>query len=194
MARFDDIRYGLIAWTTDTPDSAWAAAQAAGVKQGIAILEGVIHELRSSEPADPSLKVRGLHPWITGAVGGLWDDGHHRQALDEATRAVEVRLRARLGVDLSGTPLVTEAFNPSPPQPDRSRLRFSGFEEGTRAWTDAHRGAMHFAQGCMLRIRNLVEHHDTELDEQVALESLAAISLLARWIEEAKVVSVAAEA
>jgi hypothetical protein len=46
---------------------------------------------------------------------------------------------------------------------------------------------MFFAQGCMMRIRNLFEHHDDEPSEQVALECLAALSLLARWIDEAEV-------
>jgi hypothetical protein len=83
---------------------------------------------------------------------------------------------------------VTEAFNPNPPKPGHRRLRFAEFEEGTQAWTDAHQGAMHFAQGCMLRIRNILEHHHGEVDQRVALECLAALSLLARWTDEAAVV------
>lgn len=59
---------------------------------------------------------------------------------------------------------------------------------GTKAWTNAHEGAMHYGRGCMMRIRNLVEHHHDELPEQEALECLASLSLLARWIDEAVVV------
>lgn len=47
---------------------------------------------------------------------------------------------------------------------------------------------MHYGRGCMMRIRNLVEHHHDELPEQEALECLASLSLLARWIDEAVVV------
>jgi uncharacterized protein (TIGR02391 family) len=189
IERFNRIRYGLSVWSEATPRSAWSEAQEAGVRRGIAILEGVIHELRSAAPEGPELRPTGLHPWVSGAVAGLWDDGHHRQAVEEACRAVEVRLRSKLGVDVSGTALVTEAFNPSDPKPGHPRLRFREFEEGTQAWTDAHRGAMNFAQGCVMRIRNLVAHVELELDEQPALEALAAMSLLARWIEEGDVES-----
>lgn len=46
---------------------------------------------------------------------------------------------------------------------------------------------MSFGQGCMKRIRNLYVHgHEPSEDE--ALEALAALSLLARWIDEAAVV------
>lgn len=89
----------------------------------------------------------GICAQRTGAVTGLWDDGHHRQAVDEASRAIELRLKAKLGTDLSGTPLIAEAFNPASPKEGQKRLRFVEFEEGTRAWTDAHQGAMNFGQG-----------------------------------------------
>lgn len=186
IERFDDIRYGLAIWTEGTPESAWDSAQADGVRSGIAILEGAIHEIEASESEISGLSTGGFHSWVAGAVTGLWDDGHYRQAVDEAARAIELRLRSKINVDLSGTALVTEAFNPDPPRPGHPRLRFAEFEERSKAWTDAHQGAMHFGQGCMLRIRNLLEHHEDDIEEQVALESLAALSLLARWIDAAQ--------
>jgi hypothetical protein len=97
-------------------------------------------------------------------------------------------MKAKLGLDLTGTRLMTEAFNPAPPKVGQRRLRFADLQDGTAIWTDAHQGAMHFGQGCMLRIRNVLEHHDAEIDEQVALECLGALSLLARWADEAVVV------
>lgn len=39
----------------------------------------------------------------------------------------------------------------------------------------------------MMAIRNLATHDLNEPDEQVALEQLAALSVLARWIDDAKV-------
>ena len=41
--------------------------------------------------------------------------------------------------------------------------------------------------GCALRIRNLTAHTTDELDEQKALEYLAALSVLAQWVDEATV-------
>lgn len=146
-----------------------------------------IHEIHLSAPVGPTIDASALHPWIAGAVAGLWDSGHHRQAVDEATRAIEIRLKALTGSHQTGTPLVTDAFNPELPKAGVRRLRFERFEEGTPAWTDAQEGAMAFARGCMMRIRNLQEH-DELWDEREALESLAALSLLARWIESATVV------
>jgi hypothetical protein len=53
---------------------------------------------------------------------------------------------------------------------------------------------MEFGAGCFEAIRNLAAHVDgLHLSEQVALEQLAAFSLLARWIDECEVQSVAAD-
>lgn len=175
-------------WSTSTPDSEFARAQARGVRSAVAVVEGAIHELELGAPIEPQFSPTTLHPWIAGATAGLWDSGHHRQAVDEATRAIEVRLKALVGGHQTGTPLVTDAFSPAPPRQGEKRLRFPGFEEGTPAWTNAHEGAMAFGRGCMMRIRNLPEHNEVEWDEPECLESLAALSLLARWIEAAEVV------
>lgn len=183
----DGVRYGLMIASSSTAQSEWDRARANGVRSAVAIVEGAIHELELRAEVGPELQPGSLHPWIAGAVAGLWDSGHYRQAVDEATRAIEVRLKAMTGSHQTGTPLVTDAFNPAPPRAGERRLRFAQFEEGTPAWKDAHEGAMSFARGCMMRIRNLVEH-DEGWDEREALESLAALSLLARWTESATVI------
>jgi hypothetical protein len=123
-----------------------------------------------------------------GAVSGLWDAGHHRQAVGEAARAIDIRVKTMTAADLTGAALMTEAFNPAPPRKGERRLRFPEYQPDTKDWTSAHEGAMHFGRGCMQRIRNLVEH-TVEMDEDEALESLAALSLLARWIDSAIVVT-----
>jgi hypothetical protein len=187
LASFDKVSYSPFMFTDSTPDSVFTNAQIGGVRSVIAILEGAIHEIELSEPSAPRIDMASLHPWIAGAAAGLWDDGHHRQAVDEATRAIEIRLKAKTGLQLTGVPLVTAAFNPARPKAGERRLRWDGFQEGTPGWTNAHEGAMAFARGCMLRIRNLAEHEDT-WDEGEALESLAALSLLARWIDSARIV------
>lgn len=157
----------------------------------ISLLAGMVTELRLAQPEEPVPTVEALHPWVAGALTGLWDGGYHRQAVDEATRAIEIRLKAKLGrLDhVTGAPLMADAFNPDPPRPGQKRLRFSAFSEGSAAWTNAHQGAMYFGMGCMHRIRNLYEHHDEEIDKELALECLAALSLLARWIDEAVVIT-----
>lgn len=145
-------------------------------------------ELELSEPEAPAVDVGELHPWVSGSAASLWDGNHRRNAVEESARTIEVQLRAKLRVDGgTGTKLV-QAFATSPPKPGQPRLRFSGFEEGSESWNNAHQGAMAFGQGCMMRIRNLYNHAHEPTDAE-ALEALAALSLLARWVEEAHVVS-----
>ncbi|MYE68281.1 MAG: hypothetical protein F4236_09205, partial [Acidimicrobiia bacterium] len=50
-----------------------------------------------------------------------------------------------------------------------------------RDWRSAHYGAAHFGRGCAQAIRNLATHRTDDRTEQVALEYLAALSVLARW-------------
>ncbi len=48
---------------------------------------------------------------------------------------------------------------------------------------------MLLGQGCVKAIRNLTTHTTTQPEPDVALESLAALSLLARWIDIAQVIT-----
>lgn len=187
VARFDDIHYGLMAFTADTPQSAWDQAQRGGVKKAIALLNAARTELDVTQPSSPAVDVDALHPWVAGMAASLWSGGHHRQAVEEAARAIEVQLRAKLGLGGgTGAPLVTAAFSPKVPKSGEPRLRFTEFPAGSENWTNAHEGAMAFGRGCMMRVRNLY-NHGHEPSEQEALEALAALSLLARWIDEAEV-------
>jgi Protein of unknown function (Hypoth_ymh) len=138
------------------------------------------------EPAGPKLAARDLHPWVWHAAAQLWDDGHRRAAVQTAASAVNSQLQAKIDrYDISDADLVTQAFTLNGVGP---RLRFQQFAEGSEAYRSAHEGAMSFGRGCFLGIRNRASHDSTELDEQPALEQLAALSLLARWIDDAAVV------
>ena len=50
-------------------------------------------------------------------------------------------------------------------------------------------GAMEYAKGCAKRIRNLNLHHpeDTEPGPGETVETLSALSVLARWVTDAEV-------
>ena len=129
----------------------------------------------------PQLAAAGLHPWVWDAAASLWDDGYPKEAVGAAATAIDLRLQAKLGRnDISGAPLVTEAFAPSEPKPGSPRLRFADVEAGSQAWTDRHEGAMHYGRGCMQAIRNPAHHGGEVSDDQLALELLAALSVLAR--------------
>lgn len=49
-------------------------------------------------------------------------------------------------------------------------------------------GLRQLAPGIQMTIRNSAAHGLGELDEQLALERLATLSLLARWVEDCEVV------
>lgn len=186
LKRFDAVKYTPSMWTDTSPQSYFDRVEEAGVQRAMEILRASVVELELSEPEAPAIDVGELHPWVSGSAASLWDGGHRRNAVEESARTIEVQLRAKLGVDGgTGTKLV-QAFATSSPKPGQPRLRFSGFEEGSESWVNAHQGAMAFGQGCMMRIRNLYNHGHEPSDAE-ALEALAALSLLARWIEEAEV-------
>ena len=69
------------------------------------------------------------------------------------------------------------------------RLRLPGFTPGTDDFKSAQDGAKLFGMGCFQSIRNLTTHQQEQPSEDRALEMLAALSLLARWIGEAEVVT-----
>lgn len=55
-------------------------------------------------------------------------------------------------------------------------------------WRSRQQGAMDFGAGCFQGIRNPAAHqHGLDLSEQLALQQLAAFSLLSRWVDECAV-------
>lgn len=182
VSRFEAIRYRPTGLRGNPPQHVLDEYRPAGVRQGIALLRGALLEVDAHDASGPAIDVAGLHPWFASAAATLLASGAHRTAVEEAARAVEVHLRGELGAP-GGTlySLVTEAFSPNA---GRIRLRLDEFEEGSESWNNAHLGALQFGQGRAMRIRNLLAH-GREPGEAEALESLAALSLLARWIDDA---------
>jgi hypothetical protein len=180
----DSIKGGL--------DSGW------GLDVTQAACEVLIGRLENQEiidgiqgPSGPKLAASQLHPWVWHAAVDLWDDGHFSNAVVAASSAIfDGHLPAKVGIRTAkgARDLVTKAFSPNAPTPTEPRLRFPDLTEGTAEWTNAHEGAMDFGQGCAQGIRNVTTHGSTP-SEQVALEALVALSLLARWIDEAIVVT-----
>lgn len=141
-------------------------------------------------PAGPKIAAGELHPVVWQAAARLWDQGNRRLALQTAATMIDAHLQAKLNVvKPSGYDLVTQAFKPDA-KPGSKVLRFAQYSQGSDDWTSAHQGAMHFGQGCMMAIRNLATHHAVEPSPELALEQMAALSVLCRWIDDAEVVTV----
>ncbi|MBD3550850.1 TIGR02391 family protein [Streptomyces sp. SP18CM02] len=136
----------------------------------------------------PQLDASTLHPWVWGSVQGLWGSGHYRQAVGMAAVAVNAQAQAKIGrKDLSEWKLLTNAFGLKDPEPGEPRLRLAP-KEDSDTWRSRHEGAAAFARGVYAGIRNPIAHEaGDELEENEALEQLAAFSILARWIDTATV-------
>ncbi|WP_323670967.1 TIGR02391 family protein [Candidatus Poriferisodalis multihospitum] len=138
------------------------------------------------------LRLVDLHPWVAETAEPLFEDGHRKQAILAAAQNVEVRWRQLLDIP-TGTlaELAQESFSAAEPNAGHPRLRFvtQASDTSTDEWRNLHIGAMDFAKGCAGRIRNLNLHHppDREPEPEAVIETLSALSLLARWITDAEI-------
>lgn len=150
--------------------------------------------LRAAELAEklgdnaPEMDAANLHPWSWENGRSYWNTGHYHQAVMQAAIRINSETQAKLGrMNASETDLFNQAFSLSAPTADAPRLRLMD-DDGSKTYRNVHRGAMAFAEGLYAAIRNPGMHvpHDGG-EEQLALEQLAAFSLLARWVDQAKV-------
>lgn len=133
----------------------------------------------------PTLSANGFHPWVWEGARSLWQSGHYREAVRAAAVKLNAETQNKLGRrDTSETDLLKHAFSSDDPKAGSPRLRPRG-DDGGKTALSVRRGVMAFAEGCFAGIRNPASHDDGDLEEQVALEQLAAFSVLARWIDEA---------
>lgn len=136
----------------------------------------------------PELSAAKFHPWIWSGAQSLWRSGHYRSAVEDAAKKLNAETQNKLDRrDLSETKLFQEAYSDKPAAPGKSRLRRAK-NDGSDTYKSMQRGAMALAEGIYAGIRNPFNHEDPkDIDEQVALEYLAALSVLARWVDESEV-------
>lgn len=133
----------------------------------------------------PELSAAKLHPWVWGGAASLWQSGHYREAVEGAIRKLNAETQNKLDRrDLSETDLFNQAFSEQPPSVKNPRLHRMT-DDGGKTFKSVQRGARTFAEGVFAGIRNPLAHEgDQEMLEQHALEYLAALSVLARWVDE----------
>jgi len=138
--------------------------------------------------AGPQISVTQLHPWIWGGAASLWQSAHYREAVEAAIKKLNAETQNKLARrDVSETDLFKQAFSLDRPVPGRPRLRRMP-DDGSKTYDSVHRGAMNFAEGIFAGIRNPLSHSDDqELTDQEALEYLAALSVLARWVDSSRI-------
>ncbi|MFJ3601117.1 TIGR02391 family protein [Streptomyces sp. NPDC090126] len=173
-------------WKEPARQPFWREREAA--HRAIAQLEAEQELVDNLGSGAPQLDASTLHPWVWGSVQGLWGSGHYRQAVGMAAVAVNTQAQTKVGrKDLSESRLLGDAFSTKDPESGKPRLRLAP-KEDSDTWRSRHDGAAAFARGVYAAIRNPIAHEaGDELEENEALEQLAAFSILARWIDTAAV-------
>ncbi len=159
----------------------WAGRGAAALKRE--------QELREKLGDDaPQISAARLHPWVWSGAKSLWASRHYRSAVEDAAKKVNAETQNKVGRrDVSETGLFRESFSVDPPATGRPRLRRMQ-PDGSDTYQSVQRGAMALAEGIYSGIRNPFNHEDPrDIEEQVALEYLAALSVLARWVDSSTV-------
>lgn len=133
----------------------------------------------------PELSAAKLHPWIWHGASSLWQSGHFREAVEGAIRKLNAETQNKLGRrDVGETDLFNQAFSEQPAAAKNPRLHRMP-DDSSKTFKSVQRGARMFAEGVFAGIRNPLAHEaEQEMPEQQAMEYLAALSVLARWVDE----------
>lgn len=136
----------------------------------------------------PELSAADLHPWIWSGAKSLWQSGHYREAVEGAIKKLNAETQNKVGRrDVSEADLFKQAFSLDEAKAGKARLRRTPPDDSD-TYKSVQRGAMTFAEGIFAGMRNPLSHEaEHELSEQEALEYLAALSVLARWVDGSEV-------
>jgi uncharacterized protein (TIGR02391 family) len=157
------------------------------VQRALGILDDMDAWAINLAPDAPALPADQFHPWIWQAAQTFWNSKHYQAAVDAAANAINAHTQTKIGrLDISDADLMNQAFTNNP-KPGQAYLRLPG-DLTQRTLQSRNRALRPYAEGCFAGIRNPAAHeHGVDWSEQKALESLAALSILARWIDECTV-------
>ncbi|MFJ5233057.1 TIGR02391 family protein [Kitasatospora sp. NPDC088391] len=180
-------------WRTEVPDkynaqvNRWCQHREAA-QRAEASLEREAEVRANLGDNAPHLSAASMHRWAWEGAQSLWQSGHFREAVTAAARKVNAETQNKVGrrIATEGA-LFQNVFSADAPKPGQPRLRLLP-DDGSKTFTSVHRGVAMFAEGCFAAIRNPNSHEASlpELSEHEALEQLAAFSVLARWVDTAK--------
>lgn len=173
-------------WRTDIPKedrNEWSAHRTAAIRAKVELVRAEEVKQNLGENA-PDLSAAELHDWIWSGAKSLWQSGHYREAVGGAIKKLNAETQNKVGRrDVSETDLFKQSYSMDAPEPGKSRLRRME-DDGSNTYKSVQRGAMNLAEGVFAGIRNpLIHEADQELTEQEALEYLAVLSVLARWVD-----------
>lgn len=173
-------------WGTEVPDDGkkrWARHRQAAIR-AVTELERQAEVAERLGDNAPTISAAGLHAWVWEAARSLWQSGHYREAVRAATVKINAETQNKVARrDIGETDLFKQAYSDDVPQPGKARLRPAG-DDGGKTSKSVRRGVAALAEGCFAAIRNPVSHDAlNELPEQEAMEQLAALSVLARFVD-----------
>ena len=129
-----------------------------------------------------------MHATVWDAAARYWTMHLFRDAVRVACEALVERVKVINGHnELSDTDAWTQIFSDKAPAPGRPRLRWPGTPED-RDVKSMKGGLGRLAPGLQMTIRNPSTHGMEVFTEQEAFEQLAALSMLARWVDKCEVV------
>jgi uncharacterized protein (TIGR02391 family) len=158
------------------------------VQQGLGILGDQDEWVANLTPDAPSLIADQFHPHVWPAASALWDTGQYRVAVGQARVSLSAHIAKKAGSSLTERELVAQVFSPNQPGSNQVRLHLRG-DKSSKTWKSRQEGLHLLAQGAFAGIRNVAAHTEGEWSEQVALEHLAVLSVVARWADETEVVT-----
>lgn len=130
-----------------------------------------------------SLDLAALHPVVWDAAQELWTGRHYRQAVEAAYGALLNRVKQLTdNPDGDDEAVFGRAFAKASSDAEASRLRWPG-DPQHKSVISMNKGLQHFSAGVRLAIRNVSVHERADLTAQEGAERIAALSLLAGWID-----------
>lgn len=148
----------------------------------------------AAESATPGFAPSELHQVIWTAAAAHWTTHQYRVAVREASEALTVHWKERLGRnDVTDTSFWQQTLSGGEPEPGKPKLAWPGPAEDQTA--KSMRGGLaplagalnNLATGLNLTVRNAATHTRDELTEQEGMERLAAYSYFARLLDQCEV-------
>ncbi|MFA4941150.1 MAG: TIGR02391 family protein [Patescibacteria group bacterium] len=119
-----------------------------------------------------------LHPAIERAAGQLFHDGHYANAIEDSVKALNALVRLNSGIeDKDGVALMEYVFSPKAPI-----LKFNSLADASDI--EEQKGFMMMFSGAVSGLRNPRAHKLIKDNEEMALEFIAFISLLAKLADK----------
>jgi hypothetical protein len=148
----------------------------------------------ASESATPGFAPSEFHEVIWTAAAAHWTTHQYRVAVREASEALTVHWKERLGRnDVTDTSFWQQTLSAGEPEPGKPKLAWPGPAEdqtvkSMRGGLAPLAGALNnLATGLNLTVRNVATHTRDELTEQEGMERLAAYSYFARLLDQCEI-------